>query len=246
MSISFQCPQCGKKLKAPDEAAGKSSSCPGCGGKVTCPEPVYDAELFDESQPPAGLDPYADLDEGKPYGVAEPQPGAAASAEGRRPCPMCGEMILTTAAKCRYCGEVFDSTLKRGKGSGGKGGKKKELRSIAVSQRYLIICVLVQIIAYIGLIVASASAGNPPKGPAVAVILLLALAMLVTGVAGMVFACMLANKVYGVAGAIFVVILSFVPCVGLITLLVINGKATKILKDKGVHVGFLGADLSGF
>ena len=24
---------------------------------------------------------------------------------------MCGEMILTTAAKCRYCGEVFDETL---------------------------------------------------------------------------------------------------------------------------------------
>jgi predicted RNA-binding Zn-ribbon protein involved in translation (DUF1610 family) len=121
MSISFQCPQCGKKLKAPDEAAGKSSSCPGCGGKVTCPEPVYDAELFDESQPPAGLDPYADLDGDKPYGVVEqPQPGAAASAEGRRPCPMCGEMILTTAAKCRYCGEVFDSTLKKPKGKKSK------------------------------------------------------------------------------------------------------------------------------
>jgi len=122
MSISFQCPQCGKKLKAPDEAAGKSSSCPGCGGKVTCPEPVYDAELFDESQPPAGLDPYADLDDPKPYGVAEPQPGAAASADGRRPCPMCGEMILATAAKCRYCGEVFDKTLKKAKGKKSRSG----------------------------------------------------------------------------------------------------------------------------
>jgi predicted RNA-binding Zn-ribbon protein involved in translation (DUF1610 family) len=114
MSISFQCPQCGKKLKAPDEAAGKSSTCPGCGGTVTCPEPIYDAEPLDaSSQPPSGHDPYADLDDATPYGVVEPQPGAASSAEGRRPCPMCGEMILTTAAKCRYCGEVFDASLKK-------------------------------------------------------------------------------------------------------------------------------------
>ena len=47
MPISFQCPHCGKKLKAPDSAAGKSSTCPGCGNKVTCPEPVYDAEVVE-------------------------------------------------------------------------------------------------------------------------------------------------------------------------------------------------------
>ena len=34
---------------------------------------------------------------------------------GRRPCPMCGEMIVATAAKCRFCGEVFDPTLKKAK-----------------------------------------------------------------------------------------------------------------------------------
>ena len=47
MPISFQCPGCGKKLKAPDKAAGKTSTCPGCGGPVTCPEPVYDAEVVE-------------------------------------------------------------------------------------------------------------------------------------------------------------------------------------------------------
>src|SRR5438093_1473202 len=26
---------------------------------------------------------------------------------------MCGEMILATAAKCRYCGEIFDPALKK-------------------------------------------------------------------------------------------------------------------------------------
>ena len=136
MPISFQCPQCGKKLKAPDEAAGKSSKCPGCGGTVTCPELIYDAELFDESQPPSGHDPYADLDGETPYGVVEHQPSAGSSPEGRRPCPMCGEMILTTAAKCRYCGEVFDPALKKRQSRGGKGGTNKEIRAIAVSQRH--------------------------------------------------------------------------------------------------------------
>ena len=38
------------------------------------------------------------------------------SAESRRPCPMCGEMILATAAKCRFCGEAFDPTLKKTRG----------------------------------------------------------------------------------------------------------------------------------
>jgi predicted RNA-binding Zn-ribbon protein involved in translation (DUF1610 family) len=116
MAISFQCPKCGKKLKAPESAAGKSSPCPGCGTTVTCPEPVYDAEVVDMTleQPgkPAGVDPYGDLDDGKAYGVVDPGPAAPAP-DGRRPCPMCGEMIVANAAKCRYCGEVFDPTLKK-------------------------------------------------------------------------------------------------------------------------------------
>jgi predicted RNA-binding Zn-ribbon protein involved in translation (DUF1610 family) len=118
MAISFKCPNCGKKLKAPESAAGRSSTCPGCGNMVTCPEPVYDAEVVEmELEPapkPTGVDPYADLDTDQPYQVVEPTP-AAPPADGRRPCPMCGEMILVGAAKCRYCGEVFDPTLKKTK-----------------------------------------------------------------------------------------------------------------------------------
>ena len=122
MPISFSCSNCGKKLKAPDNAAGKSSKCPQCGSPVTCPEPVYDAELV---EPLGGVDPYGDLDSDKPYAVANPIPAAASASEteGRRPCPMCGEMIVATAAKCRYCGEVFDPTLKKAK------SKKKKRHS---------------------------------------------------------------------------------------------------------------------
>ncbi len=123
MPISFSCSKCGKKLKAPDSAAGKSSKCPQCGSSVTCPEPVYDAELV---EPPGGVDPYGDLDSDKPYAVATPASSAAPASEtdGRRPCPMCGEMIVATAAKCRFCGEVFDATLKKAKSK-----KKKKYSS---------------------------------------------------------------------------------------------------------------------
>jgi hypothetical protein len=34
--------------------------------------------------------------------------------EARKPCPVCGEMIVATASKCRFCGEILDKTM-RGK-----------------------------------------------------------------------------------------------------------------------------------
>ncbi|QEH34194.1 hypothetical protein OJF2_27290 [Aquisphaera giovannonii] len=122
MSISFECQSCGKKLKAPDSAVGKSSKCPQCGAKVTCPEPIYDAEVADDAEGLGGVafsgsNALADLDDGSPYALKDPDPyapPAGDAAEGpRRPCPMCGEMILTSAAKCRFCGEVFDPKLKK-------------------------------------------------------------------------------------------------------------------------------------
>jgi predicted RNA-binding Zn-ribbon protein involved in translation (DUF1610 family) len=121
MPISFQCQNCGKKLKAPDSAVGKSSKCPQCGAKVTCPEPVYDAEIEEGPSPlpgsakPAGVAPHADLDDGSPYALRDPdpEPAPAPAETGRHPCPMCGEMILQNAAKCRFCGEVFDPALKK-------------------------------------------------------------------------------------------------------------------------------------
>ena len=121
MSISFQCKSCGKKLKAPDSAAGTTSTCPGCGAKVKCPDATHD-EVIEMGAAP-GFNPFGDLDDDRPVGGAKPSPAGEPASEGRRPCPMCGEMILATAAKCRFCGEVFDATLKKAKGK--KKSKKK-------------------------------------------------------------------------------------------------------------------------
>jgi hypothetical protein len=59
--------------------------------------------------------------------------------------------------------------------------------------------------------------------------------------AGAIFVFLLATKLYGTGGGIALGILTLVPLLGLIILLIINGKATGILKKHGILVGFLGA-----
>ncbi len=95
MAIKFSCPACGKQTQAPDEMAGKQARCPICKQVIDVPQPAFDPDAT----------------------AAAYQPAAAASApaedEGRMPCPMCGEMIVKDAAKCRYCGEIFDPELRK-------------------------------------------------------------------------------------------------------------------------------------
>jgi predicted RNA-binding Zn-ribbon protein involved in translation (DUF1610 family) len=249
MAISFKCPQCGKKLKAPDSAAGKQSPCPGCGHLVTCPEAVMDAEVVEVTMEPVE-------DEFDPYGIAEEETagpvlsrtGTATAAEARRPCPMCGEMILASAAKCRFCGEVFDATIAKVKK---KGGKKRTLRKIAMLQKYLIMCILGMLGSYVALIVVviasgQTAGGQAPHGPVLVVVGIVYLLLLVASIAAWILSVMLALNVYGTTGAVLLFLSQCIPCVSLIALLVVNGKATTMLRDSGVDVGFLGADLSQF
>jgi hypothetical protein len=145
MKITFACTGCGRKLKARPDSIGRTRKCPVCETRVTCiaphilPRPVeaevLDAEVVEAeviaapprgvpaaravapapvAEPPPAFDPYADVDD-DPYQLADPDPATTAPPESRRPCPACGEMILTEAVKCRFCGEVFDQRLKKGK-----------------------------------------------------------------------------------------------------------------------------------
>jgi hypothetical protein len=221
MAISFQCPRCGKKLKAPDSSAGKSSSCPGCGGTVTCPTPGDEDEVVEMQLTPVkpkGFDPFADVEGDKPYGVTKPGPSAEPSDDNPYAPPGPG---------------------RAGKPKSGKGKKKAELRSIATSQRWLIICILINILAYIACLV-SLRLGS------LALALVFVLILLIASIAATVFSFMLTMKISNVGMAVLVLLLSLIPCAGLIALLVVNGIATKRLKDAGIHVGFLGADVSNF
>src|SRR4051794_13877451 len=99
--IVFDCPECGRPMQAAEDHAGEQVRCPACQGIVRVPEtrrgalsrPLFEPEIVSRSP-----------DGGFREGVAD---------EPRRPCPMCGEMIVASAIKCRFCGEIFDSTLRR-------------------------------------------------------------------------------------------------------------------------------------
>ena len=107
MSIEVSCQSCGKVLKAKDSAAGKTAKCPDCGNAIQIPEAVYDAEEEDWG---GGYE-----DDGYGFDMNDVQNAPADVDANRKPCPMCGEMIVSNAAKCRFCGEVFDPRLKKKK-----------------------------------------------------------------------------------------------------------------------------------
>ena len=68
--------------------------------------------------------------------------------------------------------------------------------------------------------------------------------ILVVGIVGTVFVFRLAIRVYSTGVGILLGVLTLIPCISLIVLLVVNGKATAILKQNGIKVGLLGANLS--
>ncbi len=104
MSITVNCESCGAVLRTKDSMAGKMAKCPHCGERVQIPAAAAD-DVFEAEEVGGG----GDFD----FGGLDPNAGSAAEEGDRKPCPACGEMIMRKAAKCRYCGEIFDPGLKR-------------------------------------------------------------------------------------------------------------------------------------
>lgn len=101
MAISFDCPHCQARVRAPEDRVGQNGTCPKCRNKIVVPEPIHEATLVEEAE------------EVESYPLeGEPGEPAADAPADRRPCPVCGELIVAGAAKCRYCGEVFDPELR--------------------------------------------------------------------------------------------------------------------------------------
>jgi len=99
--IKVTCAGCGVSLTTPDTSAGKRAKCPKCGQAIEIPAASAEDEVFDAE--PSLLD-----------GLSEEELTAGAvSQEQREPCPVCGELIVRDAVKCRFCGEIFDATLKK-------------------------------------------------------------------------------------------------------------------------------------
>lgn len=114
-------------------------------------------------------------------------------------------------------------------------GRREDLKSVALYQKGILFCILIYLLTVVGQFLI------PENLRVVLGIVFILLALTSTA-----FIFLLAIKVYNVGIGILLGLLAMVPCIGLIVLLTINGKATKILQQNGFKVGLLGADLSRF
>ncbi len=179
MPISVKCSDCGKSLKAPDALAGKKAKCPDCGAIVPIPKAALDAEAIDDepvSKPkpkpkakakpkPADDDDAGMFDDLADYEAEAPIDQSAT----RKSCPMCGEKIAKSAAKCRYCGEVLDPALrKKAKRKSSSSSSDDELTGVDIA-----LCVLCSGIACIVGIVALCRGQSSRGGKMIGISLLM-------------------------------------------------------------------------
>ena len=109
-------------------------------------------------------------------------------------------------------------------------GRREDLRKVAFAQKGIMVCILLYLMLVFGQFIIPLEFRR-----------LIIAAALCLGVAGLVFVFMLATRVYGTGEGIAMACLTIIPCLGLIILLIVNQKATNILKQNGIEVGLLGA-----
>lgn len=126
----------------------------------------------------------------------------------------------------------YRAPLADGPAVGVLSGRREDVRSVALYQKGILVCILLQLCAGIARFVV------PNQ-----IFLFVAAGLLLVGVAGTVFVFLLATKVYGVGLGILLGFGTLIPCAGLIVLLIVNGKATNVLRQNGYTVGLLGAKL---
>lgn len=105
MSIQVTCPSCKAAFKASETAAGKQARCPKCSGVIEIPA----------AGAAAAADEIVDAEEALSQSLSDDAADEASAGltdpVGRKPCPMCGELIVSDAVKCRYCGEILDRSM---------------------------------------------------------------------------------------------------------------------------------------
>ncbi|HUS36655.1 MAG TPA: DUF4339 domain-containing protein [Verrucomicrobiae bacterium] len=156
--------------------------------------------------------------------------------------------IAGTAVQCSVCKEMFpvDQTLQIGGQTVCAGckprymqglregavaaGKNEMLYKIALHQRRVLMCFLALLTFNIGQVALSA------------IIPMVAPLLMIGSLAAMIFGLFAVYRLAKALGytAILYAIAMLIPCVNLLTLLVVISRATKVLKENGVKVGFLG------
>ncbi len=252
MPISVTCPSCHKALSAPDSAAGKQALCPACRAVLAVPDMNQDSVMEAEAveSPPQGFaanpqgtfEPYRPTREpaaaGSYFGLAGQPAKVAAdpSAGQRRACPICGELIMAVAAKCRYCQSILDPRLAQ---QSQATRSREDLRKIAARYNRLVVCIVGEAVAAVAAIVAGCS-------NLMTLLAVVLVAMGIAALAGFILVVMLSMSLYSVGRGICLGIVALIPYLGLVILLSANHDARRLLKENGIRVGLLWADMSQF
>lgn len=110
------------------------------------------------------------------------------------------------------------------------------MRKVARYQQWVLYALLGNILVNVGMI-AAASAGMQNVSNGIAVFIGLPVVL-----CGMPAIFLLARALYHPAVGVLCAILMIVPCISLLTLLIVNGKATSHLQARGIKVGFMGVN----
>lgn len=116
MPIRAECSECGKRVRAKDEAAGRRIKCPDCGTPIRIPATPDDEPPRRKKPAPRKKESYDDDYGGDEYGDdgGDLDFGALADMAGKsaglgsgqlEPCLNCGREIGGRARECPYCGE---------------------------------------------------------------------------------------------------------------------------------------------
>ena len=113
----------------------------------------------------------------------------------------------------------------------------EQVRTIAARQKRIMVCILVYLV--VTSLAMAARSSLPPELHPIVMVGLMVLGVILAG-----FTSMLTTELYGMAKMILLTIVMLIPFIGVIALLVVNGKATRILRDHGIRVGLMGAKAS--
>lgn len=121
-----------------------------------------------------------------------------------------------------------------------------DLLTIGRSQRWLVLVILLRLLVEVGVVGMNLLMFRPDGDPnwvpfAIVLTVVGWLGEVALVVVALTLVVLIASKLHGTTATVVLAVCLFLPCVGLILLLVVNAQATAELRRNGVRVGLFGA-----